>query len=71
MPLRLSLAALVLAALWRSFFATARATAELTYSGGGVLEHSRRLLKKVERHVVPMRIGLFVAVVHAVWKPVA
>ncbi len=54
-----------------TFIATAKATAVLSYPGGSVLDHTRHLLEKVERHVVPMRIGALVAVVLAVWKPVA
>jgi len=54
-----------------TFMATAKATSALTDSGGEMLEHTRHLLARVEKHVVPMRIGALVAVVLAVWKPVA
>ncbi len=54
-----------------TFIATAKATAKLSYPGGQVLDHTRHLLERVERHVIPMRIGALVAVVLAVWKPVA
>lgn len=54
-----------------TFVATAKATAELTHPGGEVLDHTRQLLERVERHVVPMRLGALLAVVLAVWKPVA
>jgi len=54
-----------------TFVATAKATAALDRSGGSVPEHARQLLAKVERYVVPMRIGALVAVVLAVWRPIA
>ena len=54
-----------------TFIATAKATNALTDSSGEPLERTRLLLAKVERHVVPMRLGALVAVVLAVWKPVA
>lgn len=54
-----------------TFVATAKATAALDRSGGSVPEHTRQLLAKVERYVVPMRIGALVAVVLAVWRPIA
>jgi hypothetical protein len=54
-----------------TFVATAKARAALDHSGGSVPEHTRHLLAKVERHVVTMRIGALVAVVLAVWRPIA
>ena len=54
-----------------TFVATAKATAALDHSGGSVPENTRQLLAKVERYVVPMRIGALVAVVLAVWRPIA
>lgn len=52
-----------------TFIATAKATAGLTESGGEGIEHTRALLARVERHVVPMRLGALVAVILAVWRP--
>lgn len=54
-----------------TFIATAKATAALTHPGGSALDQTRQLLERIERHVVPMRLGALVAVVLAVWKPVA
>lgn len=52
-----------------TFIATAKATRDLTDSGGGSIDRTRALLAKVETHVVPMRLGALVAVVLAVWRP--
>lgn len=53
-----------------TFMATAKVTSALTDSGGELLEQARALMAKVDRHVVPMRIGALVALVLAIWRPV-
>ena len=52
-----------------TFMRTAKAINELPDSGGPSLDLVRSLLEKVERHVIPMRVGAFIAVLLAVWRP--
>lgn len=52
-----------------TFIRTANAIKALPDSAGPQLDSVRSLLARVERHVVPMRLGALVAVVLAVWRP--
>ena len=52
-----------------SFIRTGNEIKALPDSGGAQLDSVRKLLARVERHVIPMRLGALVAVVLAVWWP--
>lgn len=52
-----------------TFAATSKTVNALTGTGGELLDRARVLLERVERHVIPMRVGAVVALVLAVWRP--
>lgn len=52
-----------------TFIRTADEIKALPDSAGPQLDSVRALLARVERHVIPMRLGALVAVVLAVWRP--
>jgi uncharacterized membrane protein len=52
------------------FLATAKATNKLIEPGDPLLQETRDLLARIEKHVIPMRVGAVVAVVLAIWRPV-
>jgi hypothetical protein len=51
------------------FIRTANEIKALPESIGPQLDSVRALLARVDRHVIPMRLGALVAVVLAVWRP--